>query len=69
MLLIAGITFHALIAIDMGLVSFFAAMTGALLLYLLPVGHQLTWPRWATGNFRRVVGVLNRVDRRSRAWK
>jgi antimicrobial peptide system SdpB family protein len=43
-LLAAGITFHAFIALDMGLVSFFAAMTSALLLYLLPVGHQLVWP-------------------------
>jgi antimicrobial peptide system SdpB family protein len=40
-LLIVGISFHALIAIDIGLVSFFMAMTGALLLYLLPPGHHI----------------------------
>jgi hypothetical protein len=40
-LLTAGISFHALIAVDMGLVSFFVAMTGALLLYLLPPGHHI----------------------------
>jgi antimicrobial peptide system SdpB family protein len=44
-LLIAGVAFHAMIALDMGLVSFFMAMSGALLLYLLPVGHQMRWPR------------------------
>jgi antimicrobial peptide system SdpB family protein len=42
-LLIAGISFHALIAIDMGLASFFMAITGALLLYLLPPGHHVRW--------------------------
>jgi antimicrobial peptide system SdpB family protein len=40
-LLIAGISFHALIAMDIGLVSFFMAMTGALLLYLLPPGQHI----------------------------
>jgi antimicrobial peptide system SdpB family protein len=44
-LLAAGIVLHAFIALDMGLVTFFAAMTSALMLYLLPVGHQLAWPR------------------------
>jgi antimicrobial peptide system SdpB family protein len=43
-LLAAGLALHALIAVDMGLVSFFVAMSGALLLYLLPVGHRLVWP-------------------------
>ena len=49
-LLPAGIVFHALIAIDMGLVTFFTAMTSALLLYLLPAGHQLSWRRSASGS-------------------
>ena len=40
-LLIAGLAFHAFIALDMGLVSFFAAMAGGLLLYLLPVGYHV----------------------------
>ncbi|HZM78819.1 MAG TPA: sporulation-delaying protein SdpB family protein [Candidatus Limnocylindrales bacterium] len=53
-LLVAGLVFHTLIALDMGLVSFGFAMCGGLLLYLLPAGHQLAWPhrlwrRVATG--------------------
>jgi len=44
-LLVAGLVFHTLIALDMGLVSFGFAMAGGLLLYLLPVGHELRWPR------------------------
>ncbi len=46
-LLIAGITFHTLIAVTMGLISFSTAMAAALLLYLLPIGHQIPSPQWA----------------------
>jgi antimicrobial peptide system SdpB family protein len=46
-LLIAGLIFHGLIALSMGLISFSTAMSGALLLYLLPIGHQLVMPQWA----------------------
>jgi antimicrobial peptide system SdpB family protein len=55
-LLGAGLVFHALIALDMGLVSFGFAMSAALLLYLLPVGHQVTWPhrlwQWSSAGKR-----------------
>jgi antimicrobial peptide system SdpB family protein len=44
-LLVAGLAFHGLIALAMGLVSFSTAMSGALLLYLLPIGHQIAVPR------------------------
>lgn len=40
-LLVCGLLFHAGIAAEMGLISFFFAMAGALLLYLLPVGHHI----------------------------
>jgi antimicrobial peptide system SdpB family protein len=40
-LLAAGLLFHDLIALSMGLISFDCAMTGALLLYLLPMGYQV----------------------------
>jgi antimicrobial peptide system SdpB family protein len=43
-LLVAGLGFHAMIAVTMGLTSFGLAMSGALLLYLLPIGHQLRLP-------------------------
>jgi antimicrobial peptide system SdpB family protein len=43
-LLVAGLAFHALIALTMGLASFGLAMAGALLLYLLPIGHQVRFP-------------------------
>jgi antimicrobial peptide system SdpB family protein len=46
-LLIGGLIFHGLIAVSMGLLSFSTAMAGALLLYLLPIGHQLVWPQRA----------------------
>ncbi|GIH11518.1 hypothetical protein Rhe02_95850 [Rhizocola hellebori] len=46
-LLLAGLVFHGLIALSMGLISFSTAMSGALLLYLLPIGHQLVMPAWA----------------------
>lgn len=40
-LLVAGLAFHIGIAIVLELVTFGFAMSGALLLYLLPVGHQV----------------------------
>lgn len=45
-LMVAGIVFHGLIAASMGLISFSTAMTAALLLYLLPIGHQVGVPAW-----------------------
>lgn len=45
-LLAAGLLFHDMIALTMGLVSFDLAMSGALLLYLLPIGYQVPAPRW-----------------------
>jgi len=45
LLLGSGLLFHDLIALSMGLVSFDCAMSGALLLYLLPIGYQVTVPR------------------------
>ncbi|MBA8827570.1 antimicrobial peptide system SdpB family protein [Saccharopolyspora lacisalsi] len=41
-LLPLGVTFHALIAVVMGLWSFAAAMTGALLLLLVPIGGPVS---------------------------
>ena len=41
-MLVAGMLFHHTIALAMGLVSFDAAMNAALLLYLLPLGQQLS---------------------------
>lgn len=55
LLLAAGLLFHDAIALTMGLVSFDAAMTGGLLLYLLPVGCQLRRPRW--------LAIVHRVPR------
>jgi len=40
-MLVTGIAFHGVIALTMGLVSFALAMTGALLLYLLPIGTHI----------------------------
>ncbi|MEJ3745596.1 sporulation-delaying protein SdpB family protein [Actinomycetes bacterium KLBMP 9797] len=40
-LLAAGLAFHIAIAVVLELVTFGFAMSGALLLYLLPVGHQV----------------------------
>jgi antimicrobial peptide system SdpB family protein len=57
-LLAAGLIFHEMIALCMGLVSFDIAMSAALLLYLLPVGHMVPAPRWWTplqAAVRRVV--------------
>lgn len=47
-LLMVGLVFHASIALAMGLVSFDAAMSGALLLYLLPIGHHVRFAVPAT---------------------
>jgi antimicrobial peptide system SdpB family protein len=60
-LLVAGITFHGLIALTMGLISFSTAMTAALLLYLLPIGHQVARPVWADAVWAR---VRHRIPRR-----
>jgi antimicrobial peptide system SdpB family protein len=46
LLLAAGLLFHDMIALSMGLISFDLAMSAALLLYLLPTGCQLTAPNW-----------------------
>jgi len=47
LLLAAGLLFHDVIALTMGLVSFDLAMSSALLLYLLPAGHHIRAPEWA----------------------
>jgi antimicrobial peptide system SdpB family protein len=54
-LLVAGLLFHDTIAVSMGLISFDAAMSGALLLYLLPIGHQVRPPRWLPRLAARLV--------------
>ena len=46
-LLVAGLAFHIGIAVVLELVTFGLAMSGALLLYLLPVGHQVRLPAFA----------------------
>jgi len=58
-LLVAGIVFHGLIAITMGLISFSTAMTAALLLYLLPIGHQVVLPAWAGALWARAKQRVN----------
>lgn len=60
-LLVAGITFHGLIALTMGLISFSTAMTAALLLYLLPIGHRIVLPAWADAMW---VRARHRIPRR-----
>lgn len=50
-LLIAGIAFHASIAIMMGLISFGLAMSAALVLYLCPVEKEFAFP------FRRLESL------------
>ncbi|GIG62090.1 hypothetical protein Lfu02_64620 [Longispora fulva] len=54
-LLCCGLVFHCFIALHMGLVSFYAAMAGGLLLALLPVGHHLRWPAAVVAALRRVT--------------
>jgi antimicrobial peptide system SdpB family protein len=48
LLLAAGLLFHDMIAVSMGLLSFDIAMSAALLLYLLPIGYQVSAPAWLT---------------------
>lgn len=59
-LLIAGLAFHGLIALTMGLISFSTAMWAALLLYLLPIGHQARLPRWAPALAAKARTALRR---------
>jgi antimicrobial peptide system SdpB family protein len=70
-LLLAGLLFHDMIALTMGLVSFDAAMSGALLLYLLPIGHQVQVPdrirRWAR-SFRDAVRHRRSVSAEEWKW-
>lgn len=54
-LLVAGLAFHIAIAVVLELVTFGFAMSGALLLYLLPVGHQVRLP---------AIAVARRAARR-----
>ncbi|MFK3983262.1 sporulation-delaying protein SdpB family protein [Micromonospora sp. NPDC050397] len=61
-LLVAGLLFHASIAIAMGLISFSTAMGAALLLYLLPIGHHLSPPRPAL----RLADRVSRLPARRR---
>lgn len=51
-----GLLLHDSIALTMGLTSFDFAMSGALLLYLLPIGHQMRRPCW----WRPTVEALHR---------
>jgi antimicrobial peptide system SdpB family protein len=44
LLLASGLLFHDVIALSMGLISFDCAMSAALLIYLLPAGHQIKMP-------------------------
>ncbi len=57
-LLVTGIAFHGTIAVTMGLVSFALAMTGALLLYLLPVGSHIA----ARGTPPDVAKMTDKVE-------
>jgi antimicrobial peptide system SdpB family protein len=69
-LLVIGLVFHATIALTMGLVSFDLAMSGALLLYLLPIGHRLRFPAavasvdWREFGRRIRAGVAKPIDAR-----
>jgi antimicrobial peptide system SdpB family protein len=66
LLLVSGLAFHGMIAVAMGLISFGLAMSAALLLYLLPTGHELVWP----GRLRdrlRSVGFATIGARHNRA--
>ncbi|MGW0215156.1 hypothetical protein ACWDXH_12260 [Micromonospora chokoriensis] len=51
-LLVAGLVFHVGIAVVLELVTFGLAMSGALLLYLLPVGHQVRLPASVVAQLR-----------------
>jgi len=57
-LLAAGLCFHDAIALTMGLISFDGAMTGALLLYLLPLGYQIPpVSKWRKLRLVRAIGT------------
>lgn len=47
MLLLAGVGFHAAIAVSHGLLSFSLVMSGALVLYLRPLEQPFALPAWA----------------------
>lgn len=57
LLLASGLLFHDAIAVSMGLVSFDCAMSAALLIYLLPVGHHLTVPSWLASRVARLAAA------------
>ncbi len=54
----AGISFHLIIAVLMGLISFGLAMFGALLLYLRPIDQPLTLPKAVKDARKRLLGTL-----------
>lgn len=56
-----GLLLHDSIALTMGLTSFDFAMSGALLLYLLPIGYQVRRPAAMT----RLIGMFKRIEKRS----
>ena len=60
-LLASGLLFHDVIAVSMGLISFDCAMSAALLVYLLPIGHQILMPRWLAGLAERTRAVTRRA--------
>lgn len=63
-LLVLGFALHTTIGLIMGLASFGLAMSGALLLYLLPIGYPLRFRRLAAAT-RRVRGRLAVPNRRA----
>jgi antimicrobial peptide system SdpB family protein len=71
-LLVAGVMFHAGIAVHMGLVSFLAATSAGLVLALWPVGHNVRWPLWV---YKRVqvrwwaARVVGTPRARGTAWE
>lgn len=60
LLLASGLLFHDMIALSMGLISFDCAMSAALLLYLLPIGHQLAKPGWLAKPDRPARAAITR---------
>jgi antimicrobial peptide system SdpB family protein len=63
LLLVAGLLFHDAIAVSMGLISFDVAMSAGLLLYLLPIGHQLAAPRGLPWLRTRLAALTGRLGR------
>ncbi|GAA5179624.1 membrane protein [Rugosimonospora acidiphila] len=63
LLLAAGLLFHDAIAVSMGLISFDVAMSAGLLLYLLPIGHQVAAPRWLPWLRGRLAPLTGRLGR------